>query len=147
MLTATSAIAPCYNSEMDRNDDKELWDLLGQARQPRSPGSFTDNVLREIRRSEVDSEQKSGSKSGLSRFWAWIAPPLAAAAAAVVITGMHFSIQAPGPVGSGSISAASLAAIHDAAGQMAAVDLDDVEQIDDYLNDDDNTVWLGTASF
>lgn len=132
---------------MDRNDDKELWDLLGQARQPQVRGSFADDVLREIRRSEVDLQKTNESRSGLSRFWTWMTAPLAIGAAAVVIVGVYSSVQQPGPIGGGFVSGEALTVINDAAGQIAAADLDGVENIDDYLREDENSVWLVNASF
>ncbi|HEY5895098.1 MAG TPA: hypothetical protein VIT91_17905 [Chthoniobacterales bacterium] len=132
---------------MDRNDDKELWDLLGQARQPRVRGSFADNVLREIRRSEADLKEKNEDRSGFSRFWKRLTAPLAVGAAAVIIVGFYSSLQQPGPIGGGSISNGTPAAFNDAAGQIAAADFDGLENIDDYLHEDDNSVWLGNGSF
>lgn len=65
--------------EMKREDDQELWDLLGSAREPVLSPFFARNVLRDLR-------QEHGWRENLLR---WLSPrralPAAAAFAACVL--------------------------------------------------------------
>ncbi len=107
---------------MKRDDDQELWDLLGQAPEPRISPFFARNVLREIR--------KSGSWTTLH---GWLnlrrlipAASVAGALIAVVFLRIHMSVA---PV-AGSPST-----------MLAGVDAQDYEVIadlDDLLASDDN---------
>lgn len=44
---------------MNKNDDKQLWDLLGKAGNTSPNPMFTQNVLRAIRQEEARQEEKS----------------------------------------------------------------------------------------
>ena len=103
---------------MKRDEDQELWDLLGQAAEPRISPFFARNVLREIRN---------------PRAWAalcgWLnlrrlipAASLAGALIAVAFLRMHTSVGPPSDV-------------------LANVEVQDYEVIadlDDLLASDDN---------
>lgn len=119
---------------MNRHEDQELWDLLGKSPAPQIRGNFADHVLREIR---LSSEGKSSFPAWLR----WAFAPVAAGVVALLTVNFQ-----PGP-SQNQIPASDLALITETAGQLALNDLDDVAHLDDLLQDDENTVWLGTASF
>ena len=107
---------------MKREDDQELWDLLGQGPEPRISPFFARNVLREIRQ-----------PGGWTTVRGWLNPRrlipaagMAAALLAVVFLRMHTAV-------------APLAA--PASEGLANVDAQDYELIadmDDLLASDDN---------
>ena len=109
---------------MKRDDDQELWDLLGQAAEPKISPFFARNVLREIR--------QPGHRSTL-RGWFNLrrlipAAGMAAALIAAVFLRMHTSVSpltAPSPE------------------TLATADAQDYEVIadlDDLLASDDNSL-------
>lgn len=107
---------------MKRDDDQELWDLLGQAAEPRISPFFARNVLREIR--------KPGDWTTL-RGWLNLrrlvpAAGMAAALIAVVFLRMHTSV-APltGPPS-------------DVLANIDAQDYEVIADLDDLLASDDN---------
>jgi hypothetical protein len=106
---------------MKRDDDQELWDLLGQAPEPKISPFFARNVLREIRK-----------PSDWATLRGWLnprrlVPALGAAAAliAVVSLRMHTSI-------------APLAAPSDTLANIDAQDYEVIADLDDLLASDDN---------
>lgn len=106
---------------MKRDDDQELWDLLGKTSEPKISPFFARNVLREIR------------QSGDGATWSgWLnprrlIPALGAAAAlvAVVFLRMHTSI-------------APLAAPSDTLANVDAQDYEVIADLDDLLASDDS---------
>lgn len=113
---------------MKRDDDQELWDLLGQAAEPRVSPLFARNVLREIR--------KPGHWATL-RGWLNLrrlipAAGMAAALIAVIFLRMHTSV-APltGPP-------SDVLANVDAQDYEVIADLDDLFVSDDNNSLDDN---------
>jgi hypothetical protein len=106
---------------MKRDDDQELWDLLGQAREPKISPFFARNVLREIR--------KSGDRT-TSRGWLNLrrlipAAGLAGALMAVVFLRMQTSvIPLAGPP-------SEIVANADAQDYEVIADLDDLLASDD----------------
>ena len=107
---------------MKRDDDQELWDLLGQAAEPRISPFFARNVLREIR--------KPGDWTTL-RGWLNLrrlipAAGMAGALIAVVFVRMHTSV-APlaGPPS-------------DVLANVDAQDYEVIADLDDLLASDDN---------
>jgi hypothetical protein len=115
---------------MKRDDDQELWDLLGQAAEPRISPFFARNVLREIR--------KPGDWTTL-RGWLNLrrlipAAGMAGALIAVVFLRMHTSV-APlaGP-------ASDVLANVDAQDSEVIADLDDLLASDDNNSLDDSVL-------
>jgi hypothetical protein len=107
---------------MKRDDDQELWDLLGQSAEPRISSFFARNVLREIR--------KPGDWTTLG---GWLnlrrlipAAGMAGALIAVVFLRMHTSV-APlaGPPS-------------DVLANVDAQDYEVIADLDDLLASDDN---------
>jgi hypothetical protein len=106
---------------MKRDDDQKLWDVLGQAPEPKISPFFARNVLREIRK-----------PSDWATLRGWLSPrrlipALSAAAAliAVVFLRLHTSI-------------APLAAPSDMLANVDAQDYEVMADLDDLLASDDN---------
>jgi hypothetical protein len=107
---------------MKRDDDQKLWDLLGQAAEPKISPFFARNVLREIR--------KPGDWATL-RGWLnpWRLIPAAGGAAALIAVAflrMHTAV----------------APLEGSSPDLANVDSQDYEivaDLDDLLASDDNT--------
>jgi hypothetical protein len=106
---------------MKRDDDQELWDLLGQAAEPKISPFFARNVLREIRQ-----------PSGWSTLSGWFnlrrlipAAGMAAALIVAVFLRMHMSVSPladPSP---------DMLATADAQDYEVIADLDDLLASDD----------------
>jgi hypothetical protein len=64
---------------MNREDDPELWDLLGQAEKVEASPFFARNVLRALRQ---DESEKRGMMSWVA--WRRVVPPLSAIAAVLL---------------------------------------------------------------
>jgi hypothetical protein len=112
---------------MKRDDDPELWDLLGQAAEPKISPFFARNVLREIR--------QSGDWSTL-RGWFNLrrlipATGIAAALIVVVFLRMHTSVS---PLTDPSADALATA---------DAQDYEVIADLDDLLASDDNSLDEG----
>jgi hypothetical protein len=63
---------------MKREDDQELWDLLGKTEAPKLSQFFARNVVREVR---TEAAERTG-------FWSWLRPRVlvpATAAAAILL--------------------------------------------------------------
>lgn len=107
---------------MKREDDQELWDLLGQAAEPKISPFFARNVLRETRKS-----------AGWANLREWLnlrrllpAASLAAALIAVVFLRMHTSVvPLAGPPS-------------DILANVDAQDYEVIADLDDLLASDDN---------
>lgn len=74
---------------MNREDDNQLWDLLGNARKPRLSAFFSRNVLRQVKQ---EPELLRSASSWLN--WKILAPA-SLVAAAVIIAGAVFMRTAP----------------------------------------------------
>jgi hypothetical protein len=116
---------------MKRDDDQELWDLLGRAAEPRISPFFARNVLREIRK-----------PGGWTTLRGWLnlrrlipAAGLAGALMAVVFLRMHTSVA---PLAG---SSSDMLANVDAQDSEVIADLDDLLASDDN-NSLDDTVLL-----
>jgi len=107
---------------MKRDDDQELWDLLGQGAEPKISPFFARNILREIRK-----PSDWASVRGWLNFRRLVpAAGMAAALVAAVFLSMHTSVA---PVAAPSSE------------KLANVDAQDYEVIsdlDDLLASDDN---------
>ena len=71
---------------MQREDDQQLWDLLGRTAEPKLSPFFARNVLREIR---------PASRFGRAQDWFSLRRLVAASAVAVVVIGMAIATHAP----------------------------------------------------
>lgn len=107
---------------MKRDDDQQLWDLLGKTAAPQASPFFARNVLREIRRTQ---------KAPTARF-AWLSVrrigPIAGAVAALVVAALV--VHGPGKPIRDSKPAV-----------VAHVDLDDSDiaaDVDDLVGGDDD---------
>jgi len=112
---------------MKREDDQELWDLLGKSAAPEVSPFFARNVLREIR---AQSDWRN-------RLAPWFSPrrliPATAVAAAVVAAAI--AIQRP----AGTSTPAE--AIPDTVAQLDATDYEVVADLDDLLAQEDDNLW------
>ena len=107
---------------MKRDDDQELWDLLGKTAEPKISPFFARNVLREIRK-----PNDWASVRGWLNFRRLIpAAGMAAALIAAVLLSMHTSVA---PVA--APSAETLA-------NVDAQDYEVIADLDDLLASDDN---------
>ena len=108
---------------MKRDDDQELWDLLGQAAEPKISPFFARNVLREIR--QPDNRTTLRGWLNLRRLIP--ATGVAAALIAVVFLRWHMSVV-PLTVPSS-----------DTLANVDAQDYEVIADLDDLLASDDNT--------
>jgi hypothetical protein len=117
---------------MKREDDQELWDLLGKTGQPPALSPFfARNVVRQVR-------QKRDWRDAL---FVWLRPrrlvPTAAVAIALVITSL--SIHPP----KAEVSP------DDPPDTVAKIDPQDYEvvaELDDLLASEDDSIWSGSES-
>lgn len=72
---------------MQREDDQQLWDLLGRTAEPKLSPFFARNVLRGIR--------QEASRFGRAQNWFSLRRLAAASAVAVVVIGMAIATRAP----------------------------------------------------
>ena len=118
---------------MNRDDDQQLWDLLGEGRTPEVSPLFARNVIREIR-------ENSTSATGR---WSWLPLPRTAvfgALAALVLTIATFTVIPHGSrVHDGNPDAV---ATMDSQDNDLLADLDDSAPADDSLWDDEDAVTL-----
>ena len=73
---------------MQREDDQQLWDLLGRTAEPKLSPFFARNVVREIR--------EEASLFGRAQNWFSLRRLVAASGVAVVVIGMAIAVHAPG---------------------------------------------------
>ncbi|MDQ2918551.1 MAG: hypothetical protein M3R10_01585 [Verrucomicrobiota bacterium] len=108
---------------MNREDDQELWDLLGKSAQPVVSPFFARNVLRQIR-------QENGWMAYARR---WLRPrrliPATAVALVMVVSGLsiHFRNSADNPP--------------ELMTKIDPQDYDTVADLDDLLATDDDGIW------
>jgi hypothetical protein len=112
---------------MKREDDQQLWDLLGQADEPKLSPFFARNVLRQIRR-EPRWFEHVRSRLRLRR----LAPAsgLALAVIAAIIFAHNPSLR-PKPVADES----------DPVAKIDAQDYEVVADLDELLASDENNLW------
>ena len=117
---------------MKREDDQELWDLLGKASQPAISPFFARNVVRRVRQ-----ERESG---GGARRWFGSRRLIPAAAAAVAVLAALISIRTPlnGPSASESVP--------ETVAELDAQDYEVVADLDDLLAWEEDSVWTDTSS-
>jgi hypothetical protein len=112
---------------MQREDDQELWDLLGKTPAPDVSPFFARNVMREIR-------ARGEPQSFLAR---WFSPRrlIPATAIAVAILAATIAIQRPA---SRSVPAEN---IPETVAQLDAEDYEVVADLDDLLAQEDDNLW------
>ncbi len=115
---------------MNRDDDKELWDLLGKGAEPKISPFFARNVVREIRQS-----------SGHAQFRRWLNLRwlLPSVSVAMAIMAAIVFLRTPASM--------SNLARHDvgAAVEASASDSELMADMDDLLASDDNNSWIDSA--
>lgn len=113
---------------MRREDDQELWEVLGKASQPTLSPFFARNVLREIR-------QQPRWRENLARLWT---PRRLVPAAAVAIALLVAGISSQWPAG----DTASPDSLPESVAQLDEVDYEVVADLDDLLAMEEDTLWM-----
>jgi hypothetical protein len=112
---------------MKREDDQELWDLLGHASEPTVSPFFARNVLRQVR-------QERGWRDRLSD---WLAPRrlVPAAAVALAITAAAISIQRP------TTTLTASEPVPEVIAQLDEIDYQVVADLDALLAMEEDSLW------
>ena len=111
---------------MERQDDNELWDILGRAPEPTLSPFFARNVLRKIRQEATRFER--------ARNWFSLRRLVAASAVAVLVVGMAIATHHP-------VSQRASANDSDVVAKIDPQDYDVVTDLDELIAWDENTVW------
>lgn len=111
---------------MKREDDEQLWDLLGKAPGPEVSPFFARNVLRRIR------EQPSWPVR--ARSWLSVRKLVPISALAVAVVGTFLFLHSP------ALDQKPITEV-DAIAQIDAQDYEVVADLDDLLASDENTLW------
>jgi hypothetical protein len=111
---------------MDPQDDKELWDVLGRLPEPTLSPFFARNVLRRIRQ----------EPSHFQRVWNWfgVRKLIGASAVATVVIGLALVAHHPG------LRTASSSDL-DVVAKIDPQDYDVVADLDELIAWDENSVW------
>ena len=121
---------------MKREDDQELWDLLGKASAPELSPFFARNVLREVRQ----ERQGSGWRAALL---AWLRPgrlvPARAVALVLFVAALSWQQRSMQNDLGGDNPPDLLASID-------PQDLDAVADLDDLLASEDDNLWSEPSS-
>ena len=112
---------------MKREDDQELWDLLGHAGQPTLSPFFARNVLRQIREQPNWRDRMVG--------WFSARRLIPAGAVAVALFAAVISFQRPGNAPQSSDN------LDDAVAQLDPVDYEVVADLDDLLAVEEDNLW------
>jgi hypothetical protein len=112
-------------TDMDRNDDQQLWDLLGSSRAPEASPFFSRDVLRRLR-------EESPSRHGFARWLSWrrllpVSGLVAATAAIFVAYTVTFQHPSAGE--------------NDVVAKIDAQDYEVVADLDNLLASEDNNLW------
>jgi hypothetical protein len=111
---------------MDRDDDKELWDILGRVREPMLSPFFARNVVRNVRQEATRFE----------RMRSWFSWRRLAAASAVVIVVIGMAVATHHPV-----SQTPAVNNSDVVAKIDPQDYDVVADLDELIAWDENSVW------
>jgi len=111
---------------MERQDDKELWDILGRLPEPAVSPFFARNVLRKIRQEATGFDR--------ARNWFSLRRLVAASAVAIVVVGMAIATHHP-------ISQRASATDLDVVAKIDPQDYDVVADLDELIAWDENNVW------
>jgi hypothetical protein len=112
---------------MQREDDQQLWDLLGRTAEPKLSPFFARNVLREVR--------QGASAFGRAQNWFSLRRLAAVFAAAAVVIGMAIATQAP------RWSQKSPEREPDVVAKIDPQDFDVVADLDELLAWDEDSLW------
>jgi anti-sigma-K factor RskA len=111
---------------MDREDDKELWDILGRVPEPTLSPFFGRNVVRSIRQ----------QTNRFQRMRTWLSWRRLAAASAVVVLVIGMAIATHHPVSQVPATNDS-----DVVAKIDPQDYDVVADLDELIAWDENSVW------
>jgi hypothetical protein len=111
---------------MDREDDKELWDVLGRVPEPTLSPFFSRNVVRSVRQGATHFD----------RMRSWFSWRRLAAASAVLIVVIGMAIATHHPV-----SQTKAANDSDLVAKIDPQDYDVVADLDELIAWDENSVW------
>lgn len=112
---------------MDREDDKQLWDILGQVPEPTLSPFFARNVVRAVR-------ERTNRFERIRHWLSW--RRLAAASAVVsVVIGMAIATHRP------PVSKITAAPESDVVAKIDPQDYDVVADLDELIAWDENSVW------
>ena len=111
---------------MDREDDKQLWDVLGRVPEPTLSPFFARNVVRSVRQEATRFDRM---RSWLS--WRRLA---AASAVLIVVIGMVMATHHP-------VSQTKAANDSDVVAKIDPQDYDVVADLDELIAWDENSVW------
>lgn len=112
---------------MQREDDQQLWDLLGRSAEPKLSPFFARNVVREIR--------PEASPFGRAQTWFSLRRLVAASGVAAVVLGMAIATHAP------SWSQKTPEREPDVVAKIDPQDFDVVADLDELLASDEDTLW------
>jgi hypothetical protein len=116
---------------MERQDDNELWDILGRVSEPTLSPFFARNVLRKIRQDATRFER--------ARNWFSLRRLVAASAVAIVVVGLAIATHHP-------VSRTTSANDLDVVAKVDPQDYDVVADLDELIAWDENTVWEEKAT-
>jgi len=116
---------------MQREDDQQLWDLLGRTAEPKLAPFFARNVLREIR--------PEASRFGRAQDW-FSLRRLVAASAVAALLGMAIATYAP------RWSQKSPQREPDVVAKIDPQDFDVVADLDELLAWDEDSLWNETPA-
>lgn len=111
---------------MDREDDKQLWDMLGRVPEPTLSPFFARNVVRNVRQTTTRFERIRGWFS-----WRRLA---AASAVVVLVIGMAVATHRP-------VSQPPAIKDSDVVAKIDPQDYDVVADLDELIAWDENSVW------
>jgi hypothetical protein len=111
---------------MEPQDDKELWDILGQLPKPTLSPFFSRNVLRKIRQEPNRFERV--------RNWFGVRKIIGASAVAAVFVAVALVMHYPGPRTTSSSDS-------DVVAKVDPQDYDVVADLDALIAWDENSVW------
>jgi hypothetical protein len=111
---------------MDREDDKELWDMLGRIPEPTLSPFFARNVVRRVHQEATPFER--------TRSWFSLRRLVAASAAAVVVVGLTIATHHP-------VSQTPAVNDSDVVAKIDPQDYDVVADLDELIAWDENSVW------
>ena len=111
---------------MDREDDKQLWDILGSIPEPTLSPFFSRNVVRSVRQEATRFDRM---RSGFS--WRRLA---AASAVLIVVISMAIATHHP-------VSQTKAANDTDLVAKIDPQDYDVVADLDELIAWDENSVW------
>ena len=111
---------------MKREDDQDLWDLLGRTAEPKLSPFFARNVLRQVR-------QETGGLEW-ARKWFSLRRLIPASALAIVVMGVAVATHHPVPQ-------KSPASEPDVVAKVDPQDYEVVADLDELLAVDENSLW------